>query len=327
MVKTGQPGRMTVQFEAQLSSVRTASLWDLGLDMQPCLTASALLSMAASAASLLASTTSPLPSGNTVLLDTVASGPQRLSTPSQMTHSPSHSMLQLSVVLATGSLSVSCNGASMMQACVAHTGTDGCCARAASEGPAGGGPGALACLVSLLVDEVHMAKPAAALALVTCQAQDESGYILPPAMFEMPVSLAALGAHPGVTQPTWLRSAAAMLLPAGSATTQFVASAASSSNRAWSKDHKPSLQQEGTLFAVGLAPSAAEASGNTAAAAAATAGPDVTNDQEACDQLVLADSALLQMDGQERKLYIQAQVRIVVTVKRLPTSKLFHCCT
>ena len=324
MVKTGQPGRLTVQLEAHLSSVRTASLWDLGLNMQPCLTASALLSMAASAASLLASATSSLPSSNTVLLDMVASGPQRLPTPSQMTHSPSHSMLQLSVVPATGSLSISCNGASLMQSCVAHTSTDGCCARAAPGGPAGDGPGALARIVSLLVDEVHVAKPTATLAEVTCHAQDESGYILPPAIFEMPVSLAALGAQPGMAQPTWLRSAAAMLLPAGSAATLFVASAASSSNRAWSKDAKSSLQQEVTVFGVGLAPSAAEASGNTAGAAA---GPNVTNDPQACDQLVLADSALLQMDGQERKLYIQAQVCTLPAVHRPPISILSHCCT
>ena len=310
-----------MQFEAQLSNVRTASLWDLGLNMQPCLTASALLSMAASAASLLASTTSSLPSANTVLLDSVASGPQRLPTPSQMTHSPSHSLLQLSVVLVTGSLSISCSGASLIQSCVAHTGMGGGAARAAPEGPAGVGPGALASLVSLLVDEVHMAKPTATLAQVTCHAQDESGYILPPAMFEMPVSLAALGAQPGMSQPTWLRSAAATLLPAGSGTTQFVASAAPASTRAWSSNHKPSLQQEVSVFAVGLAPSAAEASGNTAAA---TAGPSVTDNQDACDQLVSADSALLQMDGQERKLYIQAQVRTLLAVQRTPALNLFH---
>ena len=309
---------MTVHFEAQLSRVRTAVLWDLSLDMQPCLTSSALLSMAASAASLLASvtlsTTHSLSTGHTALLDTVASGPQQLPSTSQMT---SCSTLQLSVVVATGLLSISCNGANLMQSSIAQTGTYGAYTRAAAEGPAGDSPGALACLLPLLIDEVHVAKLAAALAHVTCQAQDESGYNLHPAVFEMPVSLAALAAQPGQTQPTWLRSAAATLLPTGSATTWFVASEAPASNKAWSMDHQTVLQQEGTVFASGVTLSAAEASVKTAttaatAAAAATgaAHRDATEDQEACDQTVSADSALLQMDSQERKLYIQAQVGI-----------------
>lgn len=304
---------MTVHLEAQLSRVRSAVLWDLSLDMQPCLTSSVLLSMAASAASLLASATRSTTSCYTALLDTVASGPQQLPSTSQMTQNPSCSMLQLSVEVATGALSTSCKGANLMQSCIAQTGTDGAYTGAASEGPAGASPGALACMVSVLIGEAHVAKPAAALALVTCQAQDRSGYNLHPAVFEMPVSLAALAAQPGQAQPTWLGSAAATLLPTGSATTAFVASEARSSNKAWSTDHRPVLQQEGAVFASGLTLSATEPCVKEAAAGAAAsgaAGHDGTEDREACDQIVSADSALLQMDSQDRKLYIQAQVGI-----------------
>lgn len=308
---------MTVQFETQVSHVRTAFLWDLSLDMQPCLTSSALLSMAASAASLLAPTTHSTTRSLTraALLDTVAQGPRQLPSTSQMTQSPTCGMLQLSVAVATGMLSISCSGENLMQSRLAQTGTDSSCARAAQEGPAGDSPRPLASFVSLLMNEVHVAKPAAAFAHVTCQAQDESGF-LHPAVFEIPVSLAVLAAQPGKAQPTWLRSAAATLLPTGSATTGFVASNAPSSNKAWSTDHQPVLQQEGMVFASGLALSASELSVKEAAAAAATgiAGHDVTQDQEACDQVVSADSALLQMDSQERKLYIQAQVCIGLAV-------------
>ena len=323
MVSARQPGRMTVQFEAQISHVRTAFLWDLSLNMQPCLTSSALLSMAASAASLLASTTHStttfLTTANTALLDTVALGPQQLPSQSQMTQS----MLQLSVAVATGSLSISFNGANLMQSCIAQTGTDGAYARAVAAAPVGGSPGALTCIVSLLVDEVHVAKPAAALAHITPQAQDESGYNLHPAVFEMPVSLAALAAQPVKAQPMWLRSAKATLLPTGSATTGFVAYDSPSSNRAWCADHQPVFQQEGTAFASGLTLPANEPSVKEAAAAAATtgaAGRDVTEDDEACDQVVSAGSALLQMESQERKLYIQAQVCLGLAVQGLPST-------
>ena len=315
---------MIVQIEAQVSHVRTAFLWDISLNMQPCLTSSALLSMAASAASLLASdthsTTSSLTTATTALLDTVALGPQQLPSASQMTQSPSCSMLQLSVAVATGVLSVSCNDANVMQSCIAQPGTHSSCARAAQKGPAGDSPGVLARIVSLLMDEVHVAKPAAAFAHVTCQTQDESGFKLHPAVLEIPVSLAALAAQPGKAQPTWLRLAAATLLPTCSATTGFAALDAPSSNKAWSTDHQPVLQQEGTVFAAGLTLSAAESSVDSQAAAAAAtgaAGQDASEENEACDQLVSADSALLQMGSQERKLYIQAQVCIELAIQGL----------
>ena len=309
---------MTVQFETQVSHVRTAFLWDLSLDMQPCLTSSALLSMAASAASLLAPTTHSTTRSLTraALLDTVAQGPQQLPSTSQMTQSLTCGMLQLSVAVATSMLSISCSGENLMQSRLAQTGTDSSCARAAQEGLAGDSPQPLASFVSLLMNEVHVAKPAAAFAHVTYQEQDESGFNLHPAVFEIPVSMAALAAQPGKAQPTWLRSAAATLLPAGSATTGFVALDAPSSSKAWSTDHQAVLQQEGTVFASGLTLSASEPSVKEAAAAAATAiaGHDVTENQEACDQVVSADSALLQMDSQERKLYIQAQVCIGLAI-------------
>lgn len=314
---------MTVQFEAQISHVKTAFLWDLSLGMQPCLTSCALLSMAASAASLLASTThsttTSLTTANTALLDAVALGPQQLPSRSQMTHSPSCSMLQLSVAVTTGILSISFNGAKLMQSCLAQTGTDGAYARAVAAAPAGDSPGALTCIVSLLVDEVHVAKPAAALAHVTPQAQAELGFNLHPTVFEMPVSLAALAAQPVTAQPMWLRSATATLLPTGSATTGFVAYSSPSSNRAWCTDHQPVVLQEGTVFASGLTlpadePSVQEAAAAAAAAATGAAGYDGTEDQEACDQVMSADSALLQMESQERKLYIKAQVCIGLAV-------------
>lgn len=300
---------MTVQFEAQLSHIRTAFLWDLGLNMQPCLTSSALLSMAASAASLLASSTHPASSSwtpvNTALLNTVALGPLHLPSVSQMTQKPSCCTLQLSVAVVTGSLSISCDGANQMQSFIAQTVTSGSYARAALKGPADS-PGALACILSLPFVGQHVARPAAALAHVASQAHDESGYSLHPAVFEMPVSLAALAAQQGKAQPMWLQSAAATLLPAASATAGVVALDAPSSSKAWSTDQQEIVQQEGTVFASGLALTAAEPSEEQAAAAAAVG--DVTNNQEADDQLVSADSALLQMDSQERKLYIQAQV-------------------
>ena len=302
---------MTVQFEAQLSHIRTAFLWDLGLNMQPCLTSSALLSMAASAASLLASSTHPASSSwtpvNTALLNTVALGPLHLPSVSQMTQNPSCCTLQLSVAIATGSLSISCDGANQMQSFIAQTVTSGSNARAALKGSAGDSPGALACILLLPCDGLHVARPAAALAHVASQAYDESGYSLQPAVFEMPVSLAALAAQQGKAQPMWLQSAAATLLPAASATAGVVALDAPSSSKAWSTDQQEIIQQEGTMFASGLALTAAEPSEEQAAAAAAAVG-DVTNNQDADDQLVSADSALVQMDSQERKLYIQAQV-------------------
>lgn len=310
-MKDRQPGRMTVHFEAQLSHVRTAFLWDLGLNMQPCLTSSALLSMAASAASLLASNTQPTLSSpapaNTALLDMVATGPQQLPSAQQMVQNPSCNTLQLSVALAAGSLRISCNGATQMQAVIRQAGTEGSFGRATPEGCAGGSPGALACMLQSSIGGQPAAFTAAALAHVACPG-DESGYSLHPAVFEVPVSLAALTAQPGKAQPTWIKSSSATLVPLASATAGFAVSSPLSSCKAWSTDHQPILQQEGVLLASGLAVIAPDSPIKEAAATAA-AGLDVTTgDQEAQDQVVSPDSVLLRMDSQERKLYIQAQV-------------------
>lgn len=321
---------MNVRFEAQLSHVRTAFLWDLGLNMQPCLTSSALLSMAASATSMLTSNSHPTitssASPNTVLLNLVASGLHNLPSARQMAQNPSCGTLQLSVAVAAGGLSISCNGATQMQALIRQAGTDGSCGRAASEGITGGSLGALTCIMQSSVDGQLESNSVAALAHVVSPG-DESGYSLHPAVFEVPNSLAALRARPGKAQPTWMKSAAAMVVPGASATPGFVISeSASSSSKVWSTDNQPILQQEGMLFASGLAVTASESAIREAASAAAASVATAefrTGDQEE-DQVVSADSMLLQMDSRERKLYIQAQVCIRPAVQSLRISIACH---
>ena len=300
-------------FETQLGHARTAFLWDLGLNMQPCLTSSALLSMAATAAALPASDahsmTAPLPWAHTALLNTVAEAPQRLPSRSQMSQDPGHSLVQLSVAVATGSFSISCNGITHMQSVMSQAVSQGSHVRAGVGNHAGDNPSALEYILQQFIDAAPLRRSAAALACAETAGQAECDYSLHPAVIELPVSLRALTACPAKSQPTWLKSAAATVVSAASVSATHVALDSSCSIRAWSTDCQTALWQEKLSFALGLAHTEASATANETVTAAKV--PVVDDNEaiaEAMDNLVSADSALLHMDSQERKLYIQARV-------------------
>ena len=315
-MKAGHPSNLMVHFETELSHARTAFLWDLGLNMQPHLTSSALLSMAASVAALLASdahsTTAPLPLAHTALLNTVAEAPKRLPSRSQMSQNPGCSIVQLSVEVATGHFSISYNGIPRMKSVMSQAAAQGFRARAELGTPAGDSLGALGHMLQPLVGAAPPRRPTSALVWAQSAGQADSDYTLHPAVIELPVSLRALTAESAKSQPTWLQSAAAIAVSAASISATHVALDSSCSISAWSTNSQVVNWQEGSSFTSGLAYT--EASTSEAAAATAAAKLSVLDDNEAVKEangsVVPADSTLLHMDSLERKLYIQAQVSL-----------------
>ncbi len=304
-----RPSQMQVIFETQLSHPRTACLWDLTLAMQPQLTASALLPMAASAASMLAPETQshrhPGSGVAAVLVDTVVMAPLQLPGVSQMRRDPGCAVVQLSLEVASGGVSITYHGSSQMQTVVAGTNA-ACSTDRLSHGSAGFSPEALTALLGASITPSRAGPHVAVFGDFELAGSDQSGYALHPAMLEAHVSLRALTTAQTVSAPTWLKSAAA--------TAVFAVPTAAASFTAMlpleqyetiacgvvSADHHPTLSQEGMVFAAGQAP--------TAAVAAAIA-RDVSASEEAVEEGGLsADNTMLQMGAHERKLYIQAQV-------------------
>jgi len=339
VIKFRHPSQMQLTFETQLSHSRTAHLWNMTLNMQPHLTSSALLSMAASAAGMLASESQshrgPGSATAAVLLNTVVMGPQQLPSISQIRQDPGCAVLHLSLEVASGSISIHCSGASLMQSLLAQTGAQGSQATAAvrecqgSQGCPRISPAALACLLGPIMDVAQVASPAAAIGRLGLAVHDQSGYTLHPAVLEAPVSLRALTAAQTDMKPIWLKSAAATVVTApprdasgftATAPVEHHEDSVCSSVRA---DCMTALIQKGLLFAAG----------HTQAAAAPAATGEAVKDsgQKAAvdEKPVPADSAMLTMDSQERKLYIQAQVHCflnIFAIRRVPYVDCCNCC-
>ena len=316
VLKLRQPSQMQVKFEVQLSHSRTAYLWDMARNMQPHLTSSALLSMAASASSILASN-AHLHRGmtaNAVLLDTVLMGPQQLPSTSQTPKNASLVVLQLTLEVASGSMSVKYNDVLQLQTLIAHASAGETQAHAASDelesqGCAGCSHAALACLVGASTDLPLRGVQAAAVGSFILPAVNQSGYALHPAMLEAPITLRAVMAAPTESAPIWLKSAAATLVSTPStAATSFTAAAGVGVNAALVRNSistacVSAVHQEGMVFAAGHEQAAA------VAAAVVSEAVSMTEPEPSGEGQVSADSAMLQMDSQERKRYIQAQVR------------------
>ena len=304
-----RPNQMQIIFETQLSHPRTACLWDLSLDMQPHLTASALLPMAASAASMLAPDTQshrhPGSGVAAVLVDTVVMAPLQLPGVSQMRRDPGCAVLQLSLEVASSCVSITCNGASQMQTVIADT-DPACSTDRLPRGTVRVSPEALTALLGASITPSRAGPCAAVFGDFELAGVDQSGYALHPAMLEAHVSLRALTTAQTDSAPIWLKCAAATAVFAAPTTAaSFTAmlpleQCETTACGVVSADHHPALSQEGVVFAAGQAP---------AAAVAAEAARDVSASEEAVKEGGLpADNTMLQMGAHERKLYIQAQV-------------------
>ena len=309
IARARRPDQMQVIFETQLSHPRTACLWDLTLAMQPHLTASALLPMAASAASMLAPDTQShrqSSSGVTaVLVDTVVMGPPQLPGVSQMQRNPGCAVVQLSLEVASGCVSITYNGASQMQTVIAGTDT-ACSTDRLSHGSARFSPEAVTALLGASIPPSTAGPQAAVFGDVELAGSDQSGYALHPAMLEAHVSLRALTTAQTDSAPIWLKSAAAIAVFAmPTAATSFTAMSPLEQYETIacgvvSARHHPALSQEGVVLAAGQAPTAPMV-------AEVTRG--ISASQEAVEEGGLpADNTMLRMGAHERKLYIQAQV-------------------
>ncbi|DBA84020.1 TPA: hypothetical protein ACH3X1_006504 [Trebouxia sp. C0004] len=298
-----------VNFETQWSHPRTACLWDLTLAMQPSLTASALLPMAASAASMLAPNTQshrhPGSGVAAVLVDTIVTGPLQLPGVSQIRQDPGCAVVQLSLEIASGCVSITYNGAAQMQTVTA--GTDAACSTdRLSHGSAGYSPEALTALLGASIMSSGAGPHAAVFGDFELAGSDQSGYALHPAILEAHVSLRALTTAQTDSAPIWLNSAAATAVFAmPTAATSFTAMLPLQQHETiacgvFSANHHPALSQEGVVFAGGQAP---------IAAVVAEVARGVSASHEAIEEGGLpADNTMLQMGAHERKLYIQAQV-------------------
>ena len=309
IARARRPDQMQIIFETQLSHPRTACLWDLTLAMQPHLTASALLPMAASAASMLAADTqSHRQSGSgvaAVLVGTVVMAPLQLPGISQMRWDPGCAVVQLSLELASGCVSIINNGSSQMQTVIA--GTDAACSTdRPSHGSAGFSPEALAALLGASITPSTAGPHAAVFGDFELASSDQSGFALHPAVLEAHVSLRALTTAQTDSAPTWLKSAAATAVFAvPTAAASFTAmlplqQCETTACGVVSASHHPILFQEGVVFAAGQAPTAAVA---TEAVKGVSA-----SEEAAVEGGLPADNRMLQMGAHERKLYIQAQV-------------------
>ena len=316
-----------VIFEAQASHPRTACLWDVNLAMQPHLTASALLAMAASAASMLAPDTQshrhPGSGLAAVLVDTVVMAPLQLPGVSQMQRDPGCAMVQLLLEVASGCVRTTYNGALRMQTVIAGTDT-ACSTDRLSHGSAGFSPKALTALLGASITPSRAGPHAAVFGDFELAGSNQSGYALHPAMLEAHASLKALTTAQTDSAPIWLKSAAAtavfaMPTAAASFTAMLPLEQCNTTTcGVVSADHHPTLSQEGVAFAAGQAP---------AAAVVAEAARDVAASETAIEQGRLpAHNTMLQMDAHERKLYIHAQVSAMSSSvqPRLSKVKLQH---
>ena len=309
IARARRPNQMQIIFETQLSHPKTACLWDRTLAMQPQLTASALLPMAASAASMLAPDTQshrhPGSGVAAVLVDTVVMAPLRLPRVSQMRRDSGCTVVQLSLEVASGCVTITYNGASQMQTVIA--GTDAACSTdRLSHSSTGFSSEALTALLGASITPLRAGPPAAVFGGFELAGSDQSGYALHPAMLEAPVSLRALTTAQTDSAPVWLKSAAATAVFAVPTTAaSFTATLPLQQHEITacgvvSANHHPTLFQEGVVFAAGQAPTAAVAT---------EAARDVSASEEAIEEGGLpADNTMLQMGAHERKLYIQAQV-------------------
>ncbi len=268
IARARRPDQMQIIFETQLSHPRTACLWDLTLAMQPHLTASALLPMAASAASMLAADTQshrhPGSGVAAVLVDTVVMAPLQLPGVSQMRRDPGCAVVQLSLEVASGCVSVTYNGASQMQTVIA--GTDAACSTdRLSHSSTGFSSEALTALLGASITPLRAGPPAAVFGGFELAGSDQSGYALHAAMLEAHVSLRALTTAQTDSAPVWLKSAAATAVFAvPTAAASFTATLPLQQHEITacgvvSANHHPTLFQEGVVFAAGQAPTAAVA--------------------------------------------------------------------
>ncbi len=329
IARARRPNEMQIIFETQPSHPRTACLWDLTLAMQPHLTASALLPMAASAASMLApDTQSHKQSGSgvaAVLMDTVVMAPLQLPGVSQMRRDPGCTVVQLSLEVASGCVSITCNGASQMQTVIAGTDT-ACSTDRLSHGSAGFSSEALTALLGASITPLRAGPHAAVFGDFELASSDQSGYALHPAMLEAHVSLRALTTTQTDSAPIWLKSAAAtavFAVPTAAASFTAMLPLEQQETTACgvlSVNHRPALSQEGVVFAAGQA---------ATAAGVAKAVKGVSASEEAIEEGGLpADNTMLQMGAHERKLYIQAQVSAMFSSATMFSSVLpcFHQC-
>ncbi len=304
-----RPNQMQIIFETQLSHPRSACLWDLTLAMQPQLTASALLPMTASAASMLAADTQsnrhPGSGVAAVLVDTVVTALLQLPGVSQMRRDPACAVVQLSLEVASGCVSITYNGASQMQTVIAGTDT-ACSTDRVSHGSAGFSPEALTALLGASITPATAGPPAAVYGDFELAGSDHSDYALHPAMMEAHVSLRALTSAQPDSAPIWLKSAAATAVFAvPTAAPSFTAMLPLEHHETIacgvvSANHHPTLFQEGVAFAAGQA---------ATAAMVAEVARNVSASEEPVEHGGLpADNRMLQMGAHERKLYIQAQV-------------------
>jgi hypothetical protein len=309
IARARRPNQMQIIFETQLSHPKTACLWDRTLAMQPQLTASALLPMAASAASMLAPDTQshrhPGSGVAAVLVDTVVMAPLRLPRVSQMRRDSGCTVVQLSLEVASGCVTITYNGASQMQTIIAGTDT-ACSTDRLSHGSAGFSSETLTALLGESTRPSSAGPTAAVFGDFELAGSDQSGYALHPAMLEAHVSLRALTTAQTDSAPTWLKSAAATAVFAvPTAAASFTAmlplqQCETTACGVVSASHHPILFQEGVVFAAGQAPTAAVA---TEAVKGVSA-----SEEAAVEGGLPADNRMLQMGAHERKLYIQAQV-------------------
>lgn len=307
VLKLRRPSQMQAIFEICLSHLQTAYLGDLILSMQPHLTASVMIPMAASAASMLASEAQSHGDSTSatavVLTDTVVMGPPQLPTISQMRQDSACSVVQLSLEVASGRVNIMYNGVSQMQTGTAWTEAAGSAHRGA-QGNTGMSPRAVVALLgagnSGSMDEAY----SAVIGWMAVTAHDQSGYKLHPTVLETPVSLRALTAAQTDSAPIWLKSAAATVAALMSTDATSITATVPAAQpeepicSTVSAGCYSALSQEGVMFA----------SGQAYAATVVSQVARGSKQEVAEEGAVSAGSTLRHMDAQERKLYIQAQV-------------------
>ena len=302
--------------------------------MQPCLTTSALLPMAASAAGMLvphASAHSHAGSKtSTVLLASAVMSCQALPDVRHMQRTDSRAMLQLTVHLPSGGVSTTCNGNLLMQSVINQNHRQHYAQSAtAQQGyhSSSHSPIALASLLASSYDALSPNVFTSAIGSVELSLEAQSGYAVHPVVLESPMSLAALTAGPAEATPKWVQAVGATAVsrqPQQSLFCTINVDQSLSMQQPCSLTCLPAVQQHQVIFASEMTPKAAAEAAAAAAEASVAVGveADRNNNQAVSNEEgpLAADSHLQQMDSQHRKLYIQAQVHM------LPMQSLPICC-
>lgn len=308
----------SVAFDSLLSAPRLAYLWQYSLQGRAHLSASALLSMAASLLPLMGAVVPGEEAAGAALVAAVteASLVAPLALPQAAAARVAPAAARLRLNRASGALEVAMDGQQLMAAKLGSLAADTSILPAAM---AAGTSRVLRALVARSAAAAGSQLAAAASAVAeTAQlsAAEVSGYALHPALLDACLGQAASVAAAAGVPLTWLRSAAALLVTAASPTGGALAAAYQPAD-SWHSGGA-SLASGAVALLGGVlgdadlppaSPGPATARQLAAAAEAGVAGTAGAQEAEEEGQGVAADHPLLQMPEEERLLHLQAQVR------------------